>query len=804
MHKTNKDTWKIVFNGFEPEQETLRETLCTIGNGYFATRGAAPESTASELHYPGTYMAGVYNRLATHIAGRTITNEDLVNCPNWLGITFSIGDDDWFCPSTTKILSYDQELDMKQCILTRDMRVQNWKGQITDIRTSMIVSMANPHLGLLQYSITPVNYSETITLRSIIDGSVQNTGVKRYRQLNSKHLKTLKKGSIENNGLFLLAQTNHSKIKLAIASRMQVYCDGKKFKTIFKPIIQKETVISETKFQAEKKKTYIFEKTTAIYTSKDDGIKDPLSSAITTIKRPQRFSKYLSIHIKKWEKIWEKIDIEIEGNIFSQKVLRLHMFHLMQSASSNTIGIDASVAARGLHGEAYRGHIFWDELYLMPFFDLHFPEISKSLLMYRYRRLTPARQYAKENGYNGAMFPWQGGLSGKEETQEIHLNPMSGEWGIDHSRLQRHVSLAIAYNVWEHFKRTQDKDFLIKYGAEMILSISQFFSSLVYYDAHDKRYHTRRIMGPDEFHEKLPKDSQAGLKDNAYTNLMIVWLLLRAQETLELLPESDKRRIIKKIKLSVKDLEKWSEITKKMHVCINENGIVSQFEGYFSLKELDWKKYKKKYRNIHRMDRILKAEGKSPDKYKLSKQADFLMLFYLLPLTEVKEIFKMLAYTFTTAQLKKNYDYYIKRTSHGSTLSKIVHCFLADVIGESTLAWQFYCDVLESDIYDTQGGTTKEGIHTGVMGGSIDIVLRGFAGINTLKDRIHIYPTLPKDWKSLKFKFCYRGKWISIMLTHSKVSFIIHGPKTKSFPVPIQISGKLHYCSLGKKYSFKY
>ena len=401
------------------------------------------------------------------------------------------------------------------------------------------------------------------------------------------------------------------------------------------------------------------------------------------------------------------------------------------------------------------------------------------------------------------MYPWQSGMNGQEETKTIHLNPMTGIWGDDHSCMQRHVSLAIAYNAWEHYKRTGDLDFFAECGAEIILSIAQFFVSLTYYDTRDKRYHTKNIMGPDEFHENIPGSSQAGVKDNAYTNLMITWLLMRSLDTVALLPDKDEKRILKKIKLTTADLDKWNDIAHKMYINMNEQGIVSQFEGYFSLKELDWKKYREKYRNIHRMDRILKAEGKSPDDYKVSKQADFLMLFYLLPLSEVKEIFKKLGHRFSRELLKKNFSYYIKRTSHGSTLSRVVHCFICDTMGRKEDAWKFYIDVLESDIYDTQGGTTPEGIHTGVMGGSIDIAIRGFAGINTLKDMIHVYPSLPRNWKKMKFKFCYRGKWITVWLSHTTFSFFIHGRKKESVPFPIQVSGKRHYCTAGKKYTIK-
>ncbi len=186
---------------------------------------------------------------------------------------------------------------------------------------------------------------------------------------------------------------------------------------------------------------------------------------------------------------------------------------------------DASITARGLHGEAYRGHIFWDELFILPLYNIHFPKVAKSALLYRYHRLEAARKYAKEHGYEGAMFPWQSGSDGREETQVVHLNPLTGKWGPDFSSFQRHVSLAIAYNIWQYFHTTEDMDFMKDYGAEMFLEICRFWASKAQLDDKTGRYSIKNVMGPDEFHEKYPGSEEGGLKDNTYTNIMVVWTL---------------------------------------------------------------------------------------------------------------------------------------------------------------------------------------------------------------------------------------------------------------------------------------
>ena len=797
-------SWKLTYNRFSPNDEGLRESLCTLGNGYMGIRGAVTEAIASDLHYPGTYIAGVFNRTPTVISGKIIYNDDMVNCPNWMHIVFRIGNGRWFCPSSAKLISYNQELDMHKGVLIRKIKFQTPRGQKTTIQETRLVHMVNPHIAAIQYEITPENYSDIITVRTMLDGTVENLNVERYRELNTHHFTGYDVGQFAKNGVFLKAKTTHSKVEICIAEKVKLYVNDKERKVSSEVLCRhrKQTIGQEFRIAVKEGQKLKIEKTVSIYTSKDEGCLVPQDAAIKTVTIATQFKTLFDSHQKAWGRLWDKFDIKIEGHMFAQRVLRLHMFHLLQTASIHNTKIDAGFPARGLHGEAYRGHIFWDELFVLRFYSLNYSEIAKSLLLYRYKRLPKAREYAKEHGYKGAMFPWQSGSSGREETQVVHLNPMSGKWGPDFSSCQRHVSLAIAYNIWRHWRVTGDLDFLVRYGAELLLSIAQFFASLVYFDKKDGRYHSDHVMGPDEFHEKLPGSDKKGLKDNAYTNILIVWILLKAGEVLAFLPEKDKLKLIKKIKLIPEDIARWEDITRKMNIIFNDKGIISQFEGYLNLKELDWAKYRKKYGDIHRLDRILKAEGKNPDAFKVSKQADVLMIFYLLRFSEVQSIFKRLGYSCDLNLVRKNYDYYLKRTSHGSTLSKVVHCYIAHLLRKEDDVWQWFIDVLESDIYDTQGGTTPEGIHAGVMGGSIDMVLRGFAGIQVMDDRIKITPRVPEQVRRIKFKICYRKRWIDIEVTKTELKMNVIGRRKVVNMIPVEINSKLHLLPEGRQVKF--
>ncbi len=745
------DGWHLTYHDYDPAKERSREALLTVGNGYFGTRGAMEEAQANIVNYPGTYIAGVYNKLTTRIAGKDVVNEDFVNCPNWLAISFKVEDGMWINPANVEILEIERSIDFKTGLLRKKMTVKDEEGNITRVESCRFASMENMHLAALKYKITPLNYSGLISVASVLNGAVINEGVERYKSLNSVHLKPVAQGG-EENVSFVKVKTTQSEIEIAQAAKLNV--QGVENKSI---AVSTEDGMAVSVFEKnlEKGQTLSIEKSVTIFTSNDD--ENPLMSALETVKRLPAFDALFDMSAQAWEKIWDKADIVLGGDRLAQKLLRMHIYHLMVSASPHNKYIDAGITARGLHGEAYRGHIFWDELFVLPFYDIHFPEIARALLMYRYRRLDAARKYAEKNGYRGAMFPWQSGSSGGEETQTLHLNPVSGKWGDDYSSLQRHVSLAVAYNVWEYFHITGDRDFMEKYGLEMVLEICRFWESKTAWDEKLKRYSINKVMGPDEFHEKYPGATHGGLKDNAYTNIMVAWLFKKAGEMAGKIPAEAKEKVYKKINFSEQEFEKWDDIRKKLRLVISDDGIIAQYDGYFELKELDWDYYRKKYGNVYRMDRLLKAEGKSADEYKVAKQADTLMVFYNLEKQEVDSLLNDMGYKLPGDYLEKNLKYYLARTSHGSTLSRVVHAKLAEMVGDKKQGFELYRDALTSDYNDIQGGTTGEGIHVGVMGGTILIAMFTYAGVNIKDEKPVINPQMPAGWDVLNFGLTFKN-----------------------------------------------
>lgn len=764
-----KSKWRLVYRGFQPEHEGVREALCTLGNGYFATRGAAPESSADGVHYPGTYIAGCYNRLKTDISGKTVENESLVNAPNWLPLTFKTEeDDDWFDLRRVRLLEYTQALDIRRGMLKRHILFEDKHGRRTRVQQRRFVSMAEPNLAGLETTFIAENWSGTLYLRSALDGQVANKGVKRYRKLNNRHLEPVAAEVVDRETVCLEVRTNQSHINIAEAARTRIISAGKQLRLEPRLVVKADYISQEYSINLEAGKPVTVEKIVSLVTSKNQAISEIGLEAQKKLRRAGGFEQLLRRHVIRWGHLWQRCRITIKNKDRTTLILSLHIFHLLQTVSPNTIDIDAGVPARGLHGEAYHGHIFWDELFIFPFLNLRIPDITRSLLMYRYRRLPEARWLAKQAGYEGAMYPWQSGSDGREETQTLHLNPKSGRWLADRSRQQRHINIAIAYNVWLYYQVTGDIDFLSFYGAEMIIEIARFWASIARYNPAVGRYEICKVMGPDEYHDGYPDTDEGGLDNNAYTNIMAVWVLCRALELMDILPEERCESLRENLGLTQEELTRWDKISRKMQIVFHGDGIISQFAGYNELQDFDWKGYRDKYGNIQRLDRILEAEGDSPNGYKVSKQADVLMVFFLLSAEEINELFERLGYQVKPNTIPENIEYYIGRTSHGSTLSRIVHSWVL-ARSERELSWNLFNQALESDISDIQGGTTAEGIHLGAMAGTVDLIQRCYTGIETRDDRLWFNPHLPADLREIRFDIVYRRSLISVHITHSRL-----------------------------------
>ncbi|MEU9671537.1 glycosyl hydrolase family 65 protein [Streptomyces bobili] len=770
-------TWE--YTGYDPGQEPLRESLCTLGNGYFATRGAFPECAADGVHYPGTYAAGCYNRLTSEVAGRLVENEDMVNLPNWLPLRFRLEGGEWITPDTTTVLEHRVVLHLASGLLERRTRYGLDADRVLTVRQQRLVHMADPHLAAMRTEFTLEGHSAGLEVEAALDGGVTNAGVPRYRDLDGHHLTHVQTGTGTADTVWLRCRTRTSDIRVGMAARLT---SGDV------PVVarhEQPRAVQEIGLRLTAGRTATVDKTVALHTSHDRAISDPLQAAAERVSEAPAFDELLEAHLTAWDQLWRRADIDVPGE--PGAILRLHIFHVLQTLSPHTAELDVGVPARGLHGEAYRGHVFWDELFVLPYLNLHFPEVSRALLEYRHRRLGQACSAARAIGRRGARYPWQSGSDGREETQRLHLNPRSGRWLPDHSHLQYHVGSAIAYNVWQYCESSGDTEFLHTKGAETLLQIARFWADSATWDDSLGRHRIRGVMGPDEYHDAYPDTPDPGLDDNAYTNITAAWVLTRTLEVLRALPEPRRRELAERTGLDGGELEQWEDVSRTLYVPFHD-GVVSQFEGYGDLAELDWDDYRRRYDDIRRLDRILEAEGDTVNRYKASKQADVLMLGYLFSPAELRALFHRLGHRLDDDTWLRTVDYYLGRTSHGSTLSGLVHGWIL-ARARRAEAWTFCQEALRGDIADVQGGTTGEGIHLGAMAGTLDLVQRGLTGLETRDGALWLDPVPLPELSSYGFALRYQGHWgVRLRLRHGRLE--IEVPPSGRSPIDVQLADR--------------
>ena len=786
--------WHLDYYGqYQGKRNYGQEAMLTVGNGFFGLRGAYPEAHANADNYPGMYTAGLYDQLTTNLNGRAVTNEDLVNLPNAQALTFGVDHQNPFQIKASDIQDIYRSLNLHDGTLTTTMLVQLPTGHMLRLTSTKLANFKDWHRFAIRYQITPLNFAGSLQVYSMIDGNVRNANVDRYQAFDQRHLR-ITGMSQQTDSVFLEAQTRTSQVKLVLGSHLTGPGKALTAPDDQSPQAQKQARQMRS-VQVVPQQTYTFEKNVVLFTDRETTT--PLLATATQELAHASFADTLTSSQAYWQRRWADADIQITGDVTAQKLTRVNLYHLFTATQAIASGkIDASVNARGLDGEAYRGHVFWDEMFDLPVYALHDPQLARQLLMYRYRRLPAAKANAKAAGFAGAMYPWQSGQVGDEQSQVTHLNPLTNTWDPDYSSLQRHVSLAIAYNVIMYVRLTGDQDFMDHYGLEMLEEIAQFWLSKAHRDQ-SGRYTIDHVMGPDEFHENYPNADTQGLTNNAYTNLMVAWLFGQLDQVLDATKPATQRDVAAKTHFTAATRTQLTDVQHHLKLDINDDGIIGQFEGYFKLPALDFEKYHKKYGDISRMDRILKSEGKTPDAYQVAKQADTLMPFYNLDKAQVLQLLDQLGYHLSADQLAKNLQFYLDRTTHGSTLSRIVYAALTAMAGHLDQSWRLYSQALFSDYYDIQGGTTAEGIHLGVMGAVTLMATRTYAGVDSLAPQITVDPHLPQAWQALHFGQTIRGIRYTFTIDHHQIQVtadhaatlqILHKPVALKAHQPVKIN----------------
>ncbi|HUZ18949.1 MAG TPA: HAD-IA family hydrolase [Acidimicrobiales bacterium] len=793
------DGWHLTYRGDDPAHEEMREALCTLANGYLGTRGARAESSDDGLHYPGTYLAGCYNRLTSSAGGEVVEEESLVNAPNWLAITFSADGGPFLGEPGVAVLDCVTSLDLARGLLLRRFRAVDASGRSTAVVERRLVSMDESHTLALELNLVAENWSGELRVRSGFDAGVANDQTAEGRLLAHRHLGDVVVGEDSPDVCWLVATTTQSHIVIAEAARTRLTTGTERARHL---VDSGRGVAHELVTDLAVGSRAGLQKLVAVYTSRDRAIAEPLEAARAGAARAGGFAEVLAAHKAAWARLWRRSRVELtttphvdDGVEDASRVVHLHLFHLLQVASPHVVDLDVGIPARGLAGEGYQGHVFWDGVFCFPVLNFLFPEVARALFAYRWRRLPAAVRAASATGHRGAMFPWQSGSDGSDQTPRTLYNPRSGRWIPDRSHRQRHVGLAVAFELWQHWQTTADNVFFSGAGAEVFLEIARFFADLSTFDDSLGRFRIRGVMGPDEFHDGYPWAPDGGIDDNAYTNVMTAWLLRRAVEVVELIRAGHRDEVLDRIGVDDAELRRWERVAAGLHVPFHE-GVISQFAGYERLAPLDLDAYRDRYGNIGRLDLILEAEGDAANRYQVAKQADVLMLFYLLSAEELREVLHGLGYELEPETIRRSVEYYAARAVHGSTLSAVVHAWVTARV-DRRASWEQFRRALAADVADTQGGTTATGIHLGAMAGTVDLLQRCYTGLEVRGDALWLNPVLPEQISRLGFALAYRDHWVALDVDHDRL--LVSAMPSQARSATVVIGGERHRLRPGQR-----
>ncbi|AWP30011.1 glycoside hydrolase family 65 protein [Paenibacillus sp. Cedars] len=760
--------WSFAEVHFNPLALGKCEAIMSLGNGYMGLRSAAEESYIGEKR--NLFVNGTFNKFDEF---------EVTELPNTADITrLDIRiDGTRFSLERGTVTEYERMLNIRDAELVRSF-IWEYEGKKIRFEFRRFVSLAKLHQIGLKVSITPLNEGITLVINSGIDGQVSNSG--------SQHFHEGEKRIYDKTFLELIQTTTESKVDFVHGAAHRLRLNQQEIDAAPKMDIDRRKVAVSYAFDVAAGDCLEFEKMATVFTSRDrefaegTSLDDIRQHALAELKafHSAGYDPLFAEHQLAWSKVWEQYNVSIQSsNSFDQLAVRFAIYHLviMTPAHDRRMGI----GAKGLSGEGYKGHSFWDtEIFILPFYIYTHPEVARSLLEYRYLGLEGARAKAIENGFTGAMYPWEAAWPSDGE--------VTPEWGqvdivtgkqikIWSGFIEQHITSDVAYAVWHYYKATGDQDFMDRYGYEMIFDTAKFWASRLEWNEAKGVYEINEVVGPDEYKEHVD--------NNAFTNYMASFNIRLAMEYYHSLQNSNAdlfQSLNGKLELE-EAMNEWQSKIEQIYLPQpNQDGIIPQDDTYLQKKLIDLTPYKLQSKvgsifDDYNLDQVGEMQ--------VSKQADIMMLFFLLE------------DQFTPEVKRANYDYYEPKTLHDSSLSMSTHSILANDFGDRDLAYQLFERASQIDLGPYMY-SSDAGIHSASLGGIWECVVLGFAGVRMLGGELHMNPNLPKAWDELSFPLYWQGQRLEVHINREtltltansdqEVQLVIHGNPIK-FSTELQI-----------------
>lgn len=719
---TNAQTWVLEETAWQPERNQVWESLFTVATGYMGVRGFPEEGFEAGPTLPGIFVAGVFDPDADGIP-------ELVNVTNFLAVEILL-QGHTFQLTADRLKEYRRTLDLKRGLLRRAI-IYRQGDRTTKIEFERFASLSNAHLVGQSIRITPLDWRGEVSVTLWMDARVRNISKAHLRLLHSRH--------VARDRILLVTETEQTRIRIGHACRCRAW--------VHQTVPPKPHHVGSGERLGLRYDTWlesgqraVFDRLAATYTSRDTATTSVERCCLADVRGIEgaAYGVHRRRHVRGWARRWNRVDIKINGPEDDQRAIRFAVFHLIQSGPSHDPTV--SIAAKGLTGEGYRGHVFWDtEIFMLPFFVCADPPVARRLLQYRYRTLDGARRKAREAGYAGAMFAWESADTGDETTPRYVPDPKTGApvrvWC---GEIEQHISADIVHAAWNYFLASGDMEFRNTQLPVLAVETARFWASRVQRNRRARRYEIRDVIGPDEYHEHV--------NNNAFTNYMAAWnLRLAAAEAARIKTSDALGEVLDQLGVTDEEVSRWRAIADGMFLPIQAGqDLWEQHEGFFKLSDVDPRPLSALVSSAPEKERMAIIHGAQ-----VLKQADIVMLMVLFP------------DEFPRSVKQRNWAYYEPRTTHDSSLSASMHAIAACDLGLARKAYEYFKQSAFLDIRDLHSNADM-GLHCAALGGTWQAVVKGFFGLRMDGPEPTVRARLPRAWKSASTQIQHRGRWYAI------------------------------------------
>jgi len=746
--------WCVIEEGFNPQNHKSSESLFSIGNGRMGQRASFEEHYSGETQ-SGNFIGNVYYPDPTKVGywkhGYPAYFAKLVNITSWIGVDIAFEAENLDL-AKCKTSNFIRTLNMREGFLERSFIAEFSGGEKVQVHTKRFLSITQKEIGALHYSITPLNFSGELIVTLYLDSDAKND----WANYNDKFLETIYRNAGKGEAYIGIA-TCKTDFHVCTGMKFAVMQAGKEL--VLNPeIVAKEHYVANiVKINCHEGEATVIYKYAAnlasIYFEKSQLMELCIKATYNAYK--QGFEALLLEQKNAWAKKWEHGDIIIEGDVAAQQAIRFNIFQLNQTYTGEDARLN--IGPKGYTGEKYGGVTYWDtEAFCLPFYMAAVgEEAAKNLLLYRYHHLAKAILNAENVGIKngGALYPMVT-VNGKE---------CHNEWEITFEEIHRNG--AMAYAIYNYVNYTGKKEYLIKYGLEVLIALARFWAARVSFSEVKKKYVILGVTGPNEYENNVD--------NNWYTNTLAAWTMSYTLETLDYVVKADVtayQKLIAKTKFNPEtETAKWREIIANLYFPEDKQlGIFLQQDNYLEKEQKMVADLDPRERPINQhwsWDRILRSC--------FLKQADVLQGIY----------FFEDRYDLNT--IKRNFDFYEPRTVHESSLSPCVHVILAAKLGYEQKAYELYLRTARLDL-DDYNSEIKEGCHITSMGGSWLAIVQGFGGMRVKNGELHFNPMIVPEWKSYAFKIVFRNHLITIKINSKHIELT----NSSSEPISIWVYGK--------------